>query len=105
MQCVSTKIMIKMIAFFNKPTDVEAFDKHYNEVHAPLMRKVPGLEKLEATRVTKTLMGSCPHYLIAEMTFASDETFKAAMASPENKAAGADLMSFAKELVTLVITK
>src|SRR5688500_2947887 len=94
--------MYKLIAFFTRPENVEEFDKHYNEVHAPLMSKVPGLEKRTVARNVRAFSGEAPYYMIAEMHFADREAFKAAMASDENKAAGKDVMSFAGPLVTMV---
>ena len=47
--------MIKLVALFKRPEDIEAFDAHYNEVHAPLMRQVPGLERMEVTRNLNSL--------------------------------------------------
>ena len=94
--------MYKLIAFFTKPDNVEEFDKHYDEVHAPLMRKVPGLVRLEVSRNLRAFSGEAPYYLIAEMHFADKDAFKAAMASEENKAAGKDVMGFAGKLVTMV---
>jgi uncharacterized protein (TIGR02118 family) len=41
--------------------------------------------------------------LIAELHFADEAAFDAAMASPENRAAGKDVMNFAKGLVTMVV--
>ena len=94
--------MIKLVALFKRPQDVEAFDSHYDDTHAPLMRKVPGLERMEVTRNLKAFRGEPEYYLIAEMYFPDQEAFDAAMASDENRAAGKDLMSFAREYVTMV---
>ena len=94
--------MYKLVAFFKHPENVEEFDRHYNEVHAPLMRQVPGLERMIVSRGLRSFGGDSPYYLIAEMHFADRDAFKAAMASDENKAAGKDVMSFAGSLVTMV---
>lgn len=94
--------MIKLVALFKRPEDVESFDLHYEETHAPLMRKVPGLERMEVTRNLRAFRGEPDYYLIAEMYFRDKEAFDAAMASEENRAAGKDLMSFAREYVTMV---
>ena len=94
--------MIKLVALFKRPVDVEAFDQHYADVHAPLMRKVPGLERMEVVRNLKSFRGEPEYYLIAEMYFPDQESFDAAMASEENRAAGKDLMSFARDYVTMV---
>jgi uncharacterized protein (TIGR02118 family) len=57
---------------------------------------------MEVTRNLQAFRGESPYYLIAEMYFESKESFDAAMTSEENRAAGKDLMSFARELVTLL---
>lgn len=94
--------MIKLVALFKRPADVEAFDEHYTGTHAPLMRQVPGLERMEVTRNLKAFRGEPDYYLIAEMYWRDQAAFDAAMASDENRAAGKDLMSFAREYVTMV---
>jgi uncharacterized protein (TIGR02118 family) len=94
--------MYKLIAFFAPPDNVEEFDQHYNEIHTPLMKQVPGLERLVVTRNLRAFGGDSPYHLIAEMHFADKDAFKAAMASDENKAAGKDVMGFAGRLVTMV---
>ena len=96
---------VKLIALYRKPDDVETFLRHYDEVHTPLIRQVPGLEQLIVNRVTGAPAGEAPYLLIAEMHFADREAFDQAMRSPENRAAGKDLMSFARDLVTLVIAE
>ena len=45
--------MYKLIALFTRPDNVEEFDRHYNEVHAPLMKQVPGLERLVEAKGVK----------------------------------------------------
>ncbi len=94
--------MYKLYAFFRQPDDVEEFDRHYDQVHTPLMRAVPGLERMIVTRNPRSFGGESPYHLIAEMHFPDRETFKQAMASEENKAAGKDVMGFAGSLVTMV---
>jgi uncharacterized protein (TIGR02118 family) len=37
----------QLIALYKKPDDVEAFLAHYHDVHAPLLRKVPGLQSMQ----------------------------------------------------------
>lgn len=95
--------MHKLIAIYDRPDDPEAFMDHYLSVHIPLVMQLPGLLKAEVNRVEATLVGEGP-FLIAEMTFADKAHYDAAMASPENRTAGKDLMSFARGKVTLVET-
>ncbi len=93
--------MIKLAALFKRPENTEAFDSHYAGVHAPLMQKVPGLERMEVTRNLHAFRGEPEYYMLVEMYFRDKETFDAAMGSEENRAAGKDLMGFAREYVTM----
>jgi uncharacterized protein (TIGR02118 family) len=95
---------VKLIALYDHPDDPEAFFKHYETVHAPLVKKTPGLQSFVLNRVTEDAFGGEPRYvLIAEMTYPNRAAFDAAMKSPENQAAGQDLMTFAKGKVTVVV--
>jgi uncharacterized protein (TIGR02118 family) len=95
---------VKLIAIYDRPDDPEAFFKHYETVHARLVKKTPGLESFVLNRVTEDVLGGEPSYvLIAEMTYPDRATFDAAMKSPENQAAGQDLMSFAKGKVRILV--
>jgi uncharacterized protein (TIGR02118 family) len=95
---------VKLLAMYTKPANEAAFLAHYHETHLPLVMKVPGLEKAVVNRIEKNLMGGeAPYFLIAELHFPDQATFDAAMASPENRAAGKDVMSFAKGLVTMLV--
>ncbi len=93
--------MVKLIALYRKPADVQEFDKHYEQVHTPLVLRMPGLRKLEVTRITGSPIGESKYHLMAEMYFDSLDALNAANASPEGKAAARDLMSFAADVVTL----
>ncbi len=97
--------MVKLIALYQKPADVDAFERHYAQVHIPLVEKIPGIRKTEWTRFLASPRGEAPYYMMYEMYFDNMESYKAAMKSEENKAAGQDLMSFAKDIVTLMVAE
>ncbi|EQC43967.1 EthD family reductase [Bacteriovorax sp. Seq25_V] len=102
--------MYKLIAIYKIPNDIDAFEKHYNEVHGPLAAKVPGLVELRVNKIQGTPAGASNLHIIAEMVFKNKDDFKVAMKSEENAAAGKDLMSFAKDIVSIhfaeeVVTK
>jgi uncharacterized protein (TIGR02118 family) len=94
--------MVKLIALYAEPDDVANFDRHYIENHAPLVRKMPGLRKLEVSRIAGSPMGEPRYHLIAEMYFDDMDALNAAMKSPEGKAAGKDLMGFAGKVVHML---
>ncbi len=96
---------VKLMALYREPKDVEAFLAHYNDIHMPLVRQTPHLERAVVNRVTGSPMGAAPYFMIAEMFFPDQARFDEAMRSPENRAAGKDLMSFAADLVTLLVVE
>lgn len=96
--------MIKLIALYKQPVDAALFEAHYTGTHTPLVLKTPHLKELRITHFTLSPMGGAlPYYMMAEMTYETKEKFDEAMKSPENRAVGKDLMSFAKDMVTLMV--
>ncbi len=98
--------MIILNALYKTPEDKDAFLDHYNNVHVPLVNKVPGLEKTEISLVSAVFAGKKEDYfMLAQMYYPDQEIFNAAMASPENKATGDDLANFAQAGVSLFVSK
>ncbi|HUS15173.1 MAG TPA: EthD family reductase [Chloroflexia bacterium] len=97
--------MIKLIALFKKPDDVDAFEQHYNAIHVPLIKQVPHMSRFVSSRVWGAPRGEPAYYRIAEMYFDDRAAFDQAMASDENRAAGKDLMSFARDVVTMIFVE
>ncbi len=93
--------MVKLVAVYRKPEDMEAFDRHYFEVHSPLAAKMPGLIKMEVSKVYGSPAGESDLYLLCDMYFETKEALKEALSSPEGRAAGKDLMGFAGKIVSM----
>jgi uncharacterized protein (TIGR02118 family) len=93
--------MHKLVAMFKHPEDPKAFDDAYFGTHLPLNAKTPGLRRTEVSRVTGSPRGDSEWYIVTEMYYDDEASMRAAFASPEAAAAGANLMSFAKGLVTM----
>ncbi|HMQ80271.1 MAG TPA: EthD family reductase [Ignavibacteria bacterium] len=97
--------MIKLVAMYKTPSDVEMFEKHYFEKHMPLVEKIPGLLKSEVSKL-KDLPGTeTRYYMMTEMYYDDMDSFNAAMASPEGKASARDLVNFAKDNVDFFLGK
>jgi len=94
--------MVKLVALYKKPANQKEFDDNYFNTQLPLANKMPGLRRVELWRVAGTPMGDSEYYLMAELFFDNLDAAKAAMASPEGRAAGKNLMGFAKELVYMM---
>lgn len=97
--------MVKLIALYKKPEDIKAFEEHYFGIHTPLVKKWPGLRKLEVAGITGAPIGEPKQYLMAEMYFDNAEAMQRALASPEGKAAARDVMEFAGSLVTMLFAE
>lgn len=81
--------MFKLIAAWSapKPSDRDAFEKHYLEVHAPLAKAVPELKRIVLTRTDVGLEGAEPAFhRIAEMAFDDAEALERSAHSAQWKA-------------------
>lgn len=95
--------MFQLTVLYNHPDDPAAFDKHYDEVHTPLAKKLPGLQRLTVSRPVAGPDGAQPaYYLVAVLEFADAAAFQAGMGSEEGQATSADLGNFAGAGVTLL---
>jgi len=95
--------MTKLIAYYKAPENKDEFEKKYFKEHLPLAKKMPGLVKCEIVRL-KGLGGAEPRFFMqAEMYFENEDALNKAMGSEEGRAAAKNLMSFAKEYVSMCI--
>jgi uncharacterized protein (TIGR02118 family) len=78
----------RFLAFYETPADPEAFDRHYRQIHIPLLRQLPGLRQYTGRDVA-ALRGA-PCYLIAELEWETMDELRAAFASPAGRATAAD---------------
>ncbi len=91
----------QLTVLYHRPTDVEAFDSHYAETHAPLASTIPGLRSYTTSSPTTLPDGSDVH-LVAVLVFDDLESFQAGMGSEEGKAAVADVDNFASGGATML---
>jgi uncharacterized protein (TIGR02118 family) len=84
--------MVRLLVLYNPPEDAAAFDKHYDEVHIPLAKKLPGLLRYT---VSRNLARGAQYYLIAELDWEDMASARAALSSPAGAAATADVAEFA----------
>lgn len=98
-------MVAKLIALYKKPADPAEFDKKYFGEHIPLAEKMPGLQLIELSKVNGAPMGEAPYYLMAELYFDNMDAVKNALSSPEGRAAGKNIMSFAGDLVSMMFAE
>src|ERR1700684_3270382 len=88
--------MAQLVVMYKTPKDAAGFDKHYAEKHIPLAKKIPGLRKYQVSKgPVATPAGPSAYHLIATLHFDDLAAVKAVFGSPEGKAAGADVATFA----------
>jgi len=87
---------VKLTVVYTQPEDPEAFDKHYMEVHAPIVQRWPGIQRIELARVSGGPMGSpSPYHWIADLYFADEAALNQALGSPEGAEAAKDFGNIA----------
>ncbi len=96
--------MARLLVMYKTPHDASAFNKYYFQKHVPLARKIPGVRKYEVSQgAVATPAGASGYHLVAILHFDDVPAIQAAVASPEGKAAVADLQNFASGGVDIFI--
>jgi len=73
---------VKFIVIYPRPTDIEAFEKVYQDEHVPMaLEKLSGKTKFVTTKVLASPQGIPPFYRVAEIHFPSMEALEACAAS------------------------
>jgi uncharacterized protein (TIGR02118 family) len=88
---------------YGHPTDTAAFDEYYNSTHVPLASKIPDMTSYTWRHLASLDGTQPPYYLIAELSWPSQEAMGAALGSPEAGAATADVPNFATGGVTMFV--
>ncbi len=95
--------MVRLIVLYSQPEDPAAFDAHYRDVHAPIVRRYPNLVSMRLTRADGVGGRPAAFYLMAEMSFVSRADLDEALASEPGRESGRDLRMFAQAGVTLFV--
>ena len=82
--------MARFLVLWDTPEDQDGFERHYREVHVPLVKKLPGVRRYTFSRDTAPVRGD-RYYRIAEVDFDDLIALRQAFASPEGRAAAADV--------------
>ena len=95
--------MVRFLVLYNKPEDTETFDRHYREVHIPLVRKLPDLRRYTLGHHATPIRGGESYYLIAELEWDDMASLEKAFQSPEGLATAQDVPNFASSGVQSMI--
>jgi uncharacterized protein (TIGR02118 family) len=97
--------MVKLIIFFRQPADVQAFEDHFAHRHVPLIAAMPNVIRTSVSRTLGAPRGEPPYYLVHDVYFADMAALNYALNSAQGRAAGADLMAFARDIVSLMFAE
>jgi uncharacterized protein (TIGR02118 family) len=95
--------MPRLIALYNTPEDVDAFDAHYRDIHMPIVSRYPGLRDVRLSKLAGVGGRETPYYLMAEMVFDSAADMDDALGSAAGAESAKDLRNFAGAGVTMFI--
>jgi uncharacterized protein (TIGR02118 family) len=88
--------MVRFIILGRTPTDIEAFERHYREVHIPLAKKMAGLRRYTLSGNPSVARGGPPHYRTAELDWDHMASLRRAFDSPEGRATSEDVANLAR---------
>ena len=77
--------MVKIVTLWNLRPGVtqEEFEKHYLEVHVPLVKKLPELKKYTVSKIRASKNQKAPYYRMAEVYWEDVEAIRRMANSPE----------------------
>ncbi|HEY0147047.1 MAG: EthD family reductase [Methylovirgula sp.] len=94
--------MSKLIVLYKKPADPAHFDKHFREVHVPLVKKMPGLRATSFGPASTLDGGEGAFFWIFIGTFDSLKAIHEALASPEGQKVVADIPNYSADAPTIL---
>ena len=86
--------MARFLVLWDTPEDPDGFERHYREVHVPLVKKLPGIRRYTFSRDMAPVRGD-RYYRIAELDFDDLTALRRAFVSPEGCAAASDVDTLA----------
>lgn len=90
--------MARMIVIYPTPKDIEAFDRHYFDIHVPLAKKLPGLRTYEVNASPiSMLVNTRSIHRIGMLHFDDLAAIQTAFASPQGQEAAADRRLYAPD--------
>jgi len=98
--------MVRLTVLYGQPVDRAAFDRYYWEVHVPLASKMRGWTRWTIEPVLATPDEPLPPYhMVVGLYATSREEMERLLATPEARAASADVANFATGGATYLTTE
>jgi len=72
--------MARFVVMYDTPSDVGAFERHYNDVHIPLAKQYPGLRRYTGGHDPAAVIGE-PYYMVVMLDWDDMAALEAALGS------------------------
>ncbi len=82
----------RFVVMYDTPSDVDAFERHYNDVHIPLAKQYPGLRRYTRGDAPKAVIGE-PCYLVVMLDWDDMAALEAALGSEIGRRTAEDAMA------------
>lgn len=88
--------VVRFLVLYRRPTDREAFERHYFDVHVPLAKRLPGLRRYVVSRNPSLIRGEEGFFLVAELDWDDMESLRQDFSSPLGREIAQDADELAK---------
>ena len=95
-----TKQMARFVVMYDTPSDIEAFERHYREVHIPLAKQLAGLRRYTVSHDATPVIGE-PYYLVAMLDWDDMESLGAALDSEAGNKTAEDAITNLSRYTTI----
>jgi uncharacterized protein (TIGR02118 family) len=85
---------VRFVVLYETPSDIDAFERHYNEVHIPLAKQLPGLRRYTRSHDPAPVRGE-PCYMVVMLDWEDMAAREAAFASEVGRRTAEDAANLA----------
>jgi uncharacterized protein (TIGR02118 family) len=82
----------RFLVMYDTPSDVEAFERHYNNIHIPLAKQYPGLRRYTRSQKPAAVIGE-PCYMVVMLDWDDMPALEAALGSEIGQRTADDAMT------------
>src|SRR5216683_5496378 len=76
----AAKQTARFVVMYDTPSDIDAFERHYNDVHIPLAKQYPGLRRYTRSHEPGAVIGE-PCYMVVMLDWDDTAALEAALGS------------------------
>ena len=88
--------MMRFLVVYPMPTDLELFDRHYFEIHVPIVKRFAKLRQYTVSRELSAVRGQAAYHLVAELDWDDIDSLRHDFDSEVGREAGRDAGTLAE---------